>query len=388
MPHRIGPLSCAAPLLAAGVALLASSVAVGGAAPASRGEARLERRLAAMGTELGIELAGADRGGLLAASEAAAAAVAAAEARLSTWGEEGELARLNRQPAGLPLPLSEALAAELAAAWACRERTGGAFEPALGPLVAAWDLRAGGRRPRERELAAARAASGARAFQLGPGPAATRLHPGAALEEGGFGKGAGLDRAADALTGRVAFARLDLGGQVLLVGDGRPVELAVAGPRERQRAAVALRIEHGSLATSGNSERGGRPEGRPVGHLLDPRTGRPAPDFGSVTVWAPSALAADCLSTGLFVLGPAGALAFAERDPEVGVLVLEPAGAGVRARVAGALRGRVHPLRAGVRLEELSSAPLGPAQSPSSLPPSGAGPTGARAAFPIEGAVR
>ncbi|MCZ7652974.1 MAG: hypothetical protein M5U13_18100 [Thermoanaerobaculia bacterium] len=69
------------------MALLASSVAVGGAAPASRGEARLERRLAAMGTELGIELAGPDRGGLLAASEAAAAAVAAAEARLSTWGK-------------------------------------------------------------------------------------------------------------------------------------------------------------------------------------------------------------------------------------------------------------------------------------------------------------
>ncbi len=388
MPYRFRPHSSAAVLLAAGATLFASGAPAAAGTAQGSGEVRLERRLAAMGTELAVELAGPDRAALLAASEAALAALAAAEARLSTWSEAGELARLNRQPAGVPVSLSAELAAELAAAWECRERTGGAFEPALGPLVAAWDLRAGGRLPGEHELAVARAASGDGAFRLGPGPLATRLHPGAALEEGGFGKGAGLDAAADALTGRVDWARLDLGGQVLLVGDGRPVELAVADPRERQRAAVALRIERGSLATSGNSERGGSPPGRPVGHLLEPRTGRQAADFGSVTVWAPSALAADCLSTGLFVLGPEGALAFAERDPEVGVLVLEPAGGGLRARAAGALRGRAHPLRPEVRLEDVCSARIGAARPLISPPPSGAAPTGARAVSPIEGTDR
>jgi len=388
MPHSFRPHSGAAVLLAAGALFVASRAPLRGEAPVGAGGVRLERRLAAMGTELAIDLAGPDRAALLAASEVALAELAATEARLSTWSEEGELARLNRRAAGVPVPLSSALAAELAAAWACRERTGGAFEPALGPLVAAWDLRAGGRLPGALELAAARAASGDRAFQLGPGPVATRLHPRAALEEGGFGKGAGLDRVVAALAGRVARGRIDLGGQVVLLGDGRPFEVAVADPRDRQLAAVALRVEHGSLATSGNSERGGSPPGHPVGHLLDPRTGRPAPDFGSVTVWAPSALAADCLSTGLFVLGPEGALAFAERDPEVGVLVLEPAGGGLRARVAGALRGRVHPLRPEVRLEELSSARIGAALPFVSHRPGGTTSPGNRAAFPTEGAVR
>ncbi|MBP8844313.1 MAG: FAD:protein FMN transferase [Thermoanaerobaculia bacterium] len=100
--------------------------------PPAADEARVERRLAAMGTELALVLMGGERGSLLAASEAALAALAATEARLSTWRAEGELARLNRQPVGEPFPLSAALAAELETAWACREVTAGAFEPALG----------------------------------------------------------------------------------------------------------------------------------------------------------------------------------------------------------------------------------------------------------------
>jgi thiamine biosynthesis lipoprotein len=60
--------------------------------------------------------------------------------------------------------------------------------------------------------------------------------------------------------------------------------------------------------------------GRRVGHLLDPRTGEPAPDFGSVTVVAPSAFVADVLSTAFFVLGPEQGLALSERLRTDGVI--------------------------------------------------------------------
>ncbi len=71
-------------------------------------------------------------------------------------------------------------------------------------------------------------------------------------------------------------------------------------------------IADASVSTSGNSERGRVVEGRAIGHLLDPRTGYPAPDFGSATVVAPSGLTADVLSTAFFVLGPEKGLALSE----------------------------------------------------------------------------
>ena len=74
-----------------------------------------------------------------------------------------------------------------------------------------------------------------------------------------------------------------------------------------------------SVSTSGNSERGRTVGGRRIGHELDPHTGRPAPDFGSATVLAPSALAADVLSTAFFVLGPEKGLALSERLRREGV---------------------------------------------------------------------
>jgi FAD:protein FMN transferase len=95
--------------------------------------------------------------------------------------------------------------------------------------------------------------------------------------------------------------------------------VAVAHPRDRTRAVAAIRLKNASASTSGNSERGLTVDGRRVGHILDPRTGEPAPDFGSVTVVAPDGLTADVLSTAFFVLGPEEGLAMSQRLRAEGV---------------------------------------------------------------------
>ena len=56
----------------------------------------VERRLGLMGTTLDLTVEALDRATALDASEKAVAALEAAEARLSTWREDGELARLNQ----------------------------------------------------------------------------------------------------------------------------------------------------------------------------------------------------------------------------------------------------------------------------------------------------
>lgn len=323
----------------------------------------LERVLVMFGTQVRIHVAADDSGSALAASEAMVAALERADEMLSTWREDTELARVNRAPAGVAQPIGDDLYRWLEAARLCHQSTSGAFDPAVGALVDVWGLRDrrprqagdGGGRPATRQLRLAVETTGPQTWRLGPGRAVTRLRPRVRLEEGGFGKGAALDAAVAA--GRampgVRGGLIDLGGQVGVwgeelgggaVGEPRAERVLLADPRDRDRPVVAVPLAWGSLATSGNGVRGIVVDGQSVGHLLDPRTGEPVTDFGSLTVWAPEGLWADCLSTGLYVLGPEAALAWAARHADVEVLVLEPRGDGVIARASGGLVDRLQPL--------------------------------------------
>lgn len=308
----------------------------------------VERRLALMGTVVELSIEAESRPAALVASEQAIRALEATEARLSTWRDESELSRLNGMPVGEWMPLSAELAAELAAAQSWWRETGGAFDPGIGALIEAWGLRDGGRVPGAAERSLAVAAGGMASLELSGGKA-RRLKPGLRLEEGAFGKGAALDRAARVLQSRgVRRAVVDLGGQIMVVGEGEAVAIAIADPRRRERAALVLNLREGSVSTSGNSERGMMVGGRAIGHILDPERGEPVPDFGSVTVWAPDGITADCLSTGLYVVGPEAALAFAAERRGIEVLVIEvtssPEEGKLRARATAGLRGRLKAL--------------------------------------------
>lgn len=307
----------------------------------------VERRLAVMGTSLEIRVEAADRARALAASERAVAAIEAAEDRLSTWRDDTELARLNRAAAGQPVPLSPAFAADLGGARRCWEETGGAFDPSVGRLVHVWGLRTGGRRPADAELREAVESTGLDGLRIGS-EVAVRERADLVLEEGGFGKGAGLADALKALGTGADRALLDLGGQAAVLGRW---DIPVADPRLRERPVIALKIDGGSVSTSGNSERGIVVDGERRGHILDPRSGRPAPDFGSLTVWTADPLRADCLSTGLYVMGPEAALGWAADHPGVEVLVLRSREERVEALASAGLKGRLEVLADNVDLE-------------------------------------
>ena len=347
-----------------------------GRAPSPPGEP-VQRELAAMGTYLSLSVEAETRELALAASEAAARAVEAAERRLSTWSRDSELARLNAAPVGVEVTLSPELERDLTLAARWFAATQGAFDPALGGWVRAWDLRGAGRVASRDEIEAARVPGGYAALELRPG-IAIRRHTGLIVEEGGFGKGVALDDAlAAARASGATRARVDLGGQLAVIG--RAERVVLAHPRHRDRPVLELELPSGSLATSGNAERGLVADGVSIGHLLDPRTGAPARDFGSLSVWCSSAADADCLSK-LFVLGPEGALRWAAEHPGVELLVLEFAPHALdpdalRARATPALAARARPLVDGLAVEpvppERSVVPArsGVATSSPSIPP-------------------
>lgn len=266
------------------------------------------------------------------ALERAVAEIEGWERLLSTWDPATPMSVANRAPVGAPVPLPTPLAAVLGEAVSWSSRTAGAFDPMVGALVDAWDLRGGGRTPDNDQLRDALARSGTGVIGIdGKNGTLARLTPGSWIDTGAFGKGAALRAAANTLRPfEVTKGTLDLGGQVLVVGtDPEPTPVAVSHPRDRTQSVASLALRSGwSAATSGNSERGIDVDGRRLGHILDPRTGRPAPDWGSVTVVAADPLVADILSTALFVMGPDAGLAWAEARDDVGALFLVDNGDG------------------------------------------------------------
>lgn len=278
----------------------------------------VERRVTLMGTSLDVAVRSSHREAALAASEQAIAEIRRVEDLLTTWRSDSTLARLNESLVGRAVTIDPELFAVLSEIFAWARRTQGAFDPSVLPLIRAWDLRGAGRIPSRDELVVAVSGTGPDRFRFDPAnETVTRLDPVAGIDDGAWGKGYALDRAALRLEAAgVKDALLDLGGEVLAWGEkakGVDWTIAIADPRQRRRPVIVCSLTNLAASTSGNSERGREVSHRRIGHVLDPRSGEPAPDFGSVTVFAPSALIADVLSTAFFVLGPREGLALSAR---------------------------------------------------------------------------
>lgn len=269
-----------------------------------------------MGTTLTAAVCAQNAEAGLAASEAVFGEVRRLEGILSSWTAGSEIGRLNQLAATgqSRIRVSGDLYGLLAEVGGWVNQTGAAFDPAVGALVDAWQLRGEGRVPNSAELEAALAATGWRHLALTDSSSVVPGPKGWWLDTGGFGKGAALRRAATLLAAAgVRTAELNFGGQLLLLGKEQII--AVADPRERMRGVVRLRVRDVSVSTSSQSER--------ANHIIDPRSGLPVPAWGSVTVVAADALTADVLSTALFVMGPRAARAWARNRADIAVLVLE-----------------------------------------------------------------
>lgn len=306
----------------------ALAVAMTAALSAQSAPQLVAREVYLMGTRASLATYASTRDAGVAALDSALAALERTEAELSTWRETSEISQLNRQPLGVPWHATPATCRLLDEVWRWRAATGGAFDPAIGRLLAAWDVHGQGSVPDA--TAQTRAANDSGLARLAFDTTrctVTRLSD-VTVDVGAFGKGEALDRAA-AVIGRDSWL-IDLGGQVAAGGasaDGWPV--AIADPLRRDTPYMRIRIRHGSLATSGGSERDQVVRGTRVSHIFDARTGRPATFRGSVTVWHDRGLAADILSTALYVMGPEDGIRWAQANG-IAAMYLIPEGASVR----------------------------------------------------------
>jgi thiamine biosynthesis lipoprotein len=214
----------------------------------------------------------------------------------SLYRADSVLARLNRDGAfdAPPFELVECLGI----AGAVHNATQGAFDPSVQPLWAAYaEAYANGSAPDEAVLSRARESVGWPLVSFSP--AMVRFtRPGMALTLNGIAQGYIADRVARLLEAEGLRDILVDTGEFRAVGgmpDGSDWRVNLTNGE-----VVALRDR--ALATSAPLGTVFDASGV-IGHILDPRSGRPAPVANrSISVTSASAALADALSTGLCVL--------------------------------------------------------------------------------------
>jgi thiamine biosynthesis lipoprotein len=299
-----------------------------------------------MGSEVRVTAWTAEEGKALAAFADAFAEFDRLDALLSVWKPGSDVLRLNAAAGESAVGVSAETIEVLQAAIMIGGWTNGKFDITFGALSDIWkfDHDRDERVPADEEIAARLPLVDYRGVTVDAAArSALVARRGMRVHLGGLGKGYAVDRAVAMIRARgLQDFMVQFGGDLYVSGhsgDG-PWRLGINDPRGAPGDSFAtIELTDATFSTSGDYERYFVHGGTRFHHILDPDTGRPASGCRSVTIVTKSAMFADGLSTGVFVLGPIAGMELIERLPDVeGVIVT----ADNDVRVSTGLRGRLH----------------------------------------------
>jgi thiamine biosynthesis lipoprotein len=262
----------------------------------------------AMGGTFSIAVYAGTRAQGDAATAAAFAEVRRLDRMLSHYRPDSEWSEVNRHASGRAVVVPQELFDLVSAALDYSRRSEGAFDITVGPLMKAWGFHGGtGRVAPDPVIQDARARVGYTHVLLDAAHRTVRFaRAGMELDPGGIAKGYAVDRMIAVLKDRGIDRALvsAAGSSMSAMGtppdqDGWPVVIGgpVAGSNQ-----VRLLLADESLSTSSASGKFVRADGRVYGHVLDPRTGYPAPGFLAAVV-APRTLDSEAWTKAVLVNG-------------------------------------------------------------------------------------
>jgi thiamine biosynthesis lipoprotein len=273
------------------------------------------------------------------------------ESQLTVYRDDSEVIRVNREAANRPVPVEPRLFAMFQLAEQLHRETGGAIDITSGPLSDAWGFsRREGRLPSDGAIEEALERVGMQHVALDAAEQTVSFRRSDInVNFNCLGKGYALDRMAELLATNFVDDYLLHGGKSSVLARGeQPGNVAVGGPAARPGDPQAERAPGGgwiiglrhplrpaeklaefvlrdqALSTSGSGTQFFIRRGRRYGHILDPRTGRPAEGMYSATVLAPTAAEADALSTAFYVMGPVAVSEYCVHHPDIGALLIIP----------------------------------------------------------------
>lgn len=292
-----------------------------------------ERNAKVMGTSLELSAIGPDAQLLEKALDAALAEMRRVEDLMTDW-RASPLEDLNAQAGQGPQVIDRELFTLIQRGVDLGKLTSGAFDITYAGAGRLWNFKQ--TPPLIPSAGAIRAALSHVGYQrlgLAKETSSIRLPEEMRIGLGGIAKGYGVDRAMAVLMEHgIKHGIVNAGGDLKALGTrfGKPWEIAIRHPRDRDQVMALLPVSNVCVVTSGDYERFFELDGKRYHHILDPRTGSPSTGCMSATVTAPDAAFADALATALCVLGPEEGLLLVESLPRVEALVV-------------GLDGKVHP---------------------------------------------
>jgi len=253
----------------------------------------------------------------------------------STYREDSEISRFNALKSTEPVRTTPVFLLMAFEALEMAEKTDGAFDPTIGPLLRLHgfgpDATKPDRPPSDAQIKAAMQVCGYKNIERLPGRGVRKKVADLELDLNAIAKGAGVDRLAVVLEELgVDHFMVNIGGEVRCRGEhpeGRPWRLGVERPGtdlpETHAPVATAELDNEAMATSGSYRQFHSFEGQDIHHILDPRTGSNAKtNVVSVSVVASACSVADGLATALMVVGPEGCEEILKRYPGNGVRVL------------------------------------------------------------------
>jgi thiamine biosynthesis lipoprotein len=308
----------------------------------------------AMATRFEIVLHGDDSVRLRAAGEEALNEVERLEAQLSLYRNTSEVAHLNARGAREWVRVSPALFRLLEQARRLTRETEGAFDITIAPLVRSWGFMSGtGQMPSPEAVEEARSRVGMHLVEMNASNFTVHFAiDGVMLDLGAIGKGYAIDQAAEILREAGVTSALLHGGTSSVYAIGRPPgaehwKIAIERPRQRGREAPFVRKPIEALETAPPEQNAGsallttislrdealsvsaiwgksfQSDNKTFGHVIDPRTGRPADQALFAAVALSSTTETDALSTALLTWGIEGVERLAALRPAARCLVVQ-----------------------------------------------------------------
>ncbi len=249
------------------------------------------------------------------------AALKEVESHFSTFDTESEISRFNQSGTNA-FEISPMFLKVFEAAQRIFEKTGGAFDPTVGPLVEAYGFGKAERKgaPSPEMIEEIKSHVGFNHISLDrKNQTLTKDHEAVTCTFAAIAKGFGVDQIFERIQALgIQGAMIEVGGEVRVLGknhEQKPWKIGIRHPGQPGQTIAAVPLSHGALATSGDYFNMYTDRGERLNHTFDPRTGENVRhNLTSVSVFSETTLEADALATALMVLGPEEGFNFAESN--------------------------------------------------------------------------